>query len=126
MQRFEAVPYYQPPTGGNRELTDDEIGTLPAAIQLVIAANKKTQQQHQVTSLPIHMQDALHVERCWRNLTDDGVKWYLKWQYIHNMPQAPLWRKLKHYNIRIKSHADHDIFDRRALDVFAKSLKTSP
>jgi len=115
------VPYYQPPTSGNRTLTDAEIDTLPSDIQLVIAENKKTQ-QHQSTSLPIHMQDALHLELCWRNLTDDAVKWYLKWQYIHNMPQSPLWRKLKNYNVRIRNHEDHQIFDRRALDVFERSL----
>ena len=121
-QRFSAVSWYQPPKSGDT-LDDLDIATLPLETQNTIAANKKLFQQQEITKLPINMQNAIKCETVWRNLEDQSIKYYLKWFYLVRMPDAPLWRKLKQYNVRIKNYTEADIFDRKALEYFGKRLE---
>jgi hypothetical protein len=120
---YAAVSYYQPPKSGDT-LKDIEIATLPVETQAIIHKNKLHQsQQSEITKLPINMQLAIECERAWRDLDNQGIKYYLKWAYIVKMPDAPLWRKMKQYDVRIKNYQDHQLFDRKALEYFQNNLE---
>ena len=96
--RFASVPYYTPPEAG--DVMQDDI----------------------IVKIPLKMQDAVALERCWRNLDNQAHKWYLKWFYIDRVKSQALWRKLKVYGARIRSDAEHDIFHKRSLEYFHRNL----
>lgn len=101
-QRIIAVAWYTPPDLG--EVMHDD----------------------RFVRLPTDMRDAVILELAWRNLArDSAIKWYLKWEYIVKIPDAPLWRKMKQYGVRIKNYQDHQLFDGKALDYFYQNLNKS-
>lgn len=97
-QKIVAVPYYTPPELG--DVMDEE----------------------RIVKLPVNLQDAVTLELVWRNLHDPAKKWFIKWEHINRIPQPVIWRKLKHYNVRLKNQQDHQIFNRAALSHFGSLL----
>jgi hypothetical protein len=119
--RIESVPYYTPPRYGNI-VNDDIIATLPAEQkQAVLASIQK--QREQIYKLPPDMQEAVRLELVWRNLEDQGKKWFIKWVHIDQIHKSNngcfiLWRRLKQFGVRIRSYEQQESFNIRALTYF--------
>jgi hypothetical protein len=96
--RILSVPWYKPPDAG--DVFDGYIAKIP-----------------------LRMQDAFRLELCWRGLTNQGMKFYIKWEYLSYMKPQAIWRKILKYDVKIRSHAEHDEFNKRSLEYFNNNLK---
>lgn len=123
--RIESVPYYTPPRSGST-VNDEIIQTLePETQKAVLESIRK--QRDEINRLPPKMQEAVKLELCWRNLEDTGKKFFIKYEHIDQLSKSQngcfmLWRKMKNHGIRIRTFAQHDEFDRKALEYLHSQL----
>ena len=124
--RIESVPYYTPPRQGNI-INDEIIASIPEEHKQAILESIKKQKE-QINKLPPDMQEAVKLELAWRNLEDQGKKWFLKWVHIDQIDKSNngcfiLWRRLKQYGIRIRSYDQQEEFNKRVLTYFQSKLE---
>ena len=124
-QKLEHTAYYTPPRQGNI-INDEIIANLEPEVQKAVLESIKKQRE-QINKLPPNMQEAVKLELAWRNLEDQGKKWWIKYEYIDQVSKANngcfvMWRKMKNYGVRIRTYEQHEAFNLRALEYFQRNL----
>ena len=97
-QHIMAVPWYTPPILG------------------------EVMQEDRFVKIPLNVKDAIRLEETWRILPQTSYKFYLKFQYVDEMKPQAIWRKMKNWQVKLRSDDDHATFDKAALEYFHNKL----